>query len=416
MTNKEFLSKLLRLARSGKNWKLLLLRPIVAFKILRIKSRNRAQIDSGLNPSESFFYQQYQIYKDSKLGEKEPPSDRIQGSITWVVVPVSAEGGGARTISRFIRVLSNAGIKQTILIWSSAGVVDIMQQKHIWHQIFQVPMDVDIQLYNDSHDCEFIIATAWQTAIPSMKLTNKARRLYFIQDDEKVFEPMGDSSNLVKLGLGEFGAAITAGPWLQSVARDQGISNVAHFGFGADPIYAHVPRNINNKIVAYYQPGKARRQAALLLSVVELVCSWEPGTSVELVGGGGVGPLNRKITNLGALSPLDLASRYHAASVGLVLSASNASLIPYEMRACGIPVVTNSGAHSEWLGENIGIYYENSDPIALAQKVIEVISNNRQYEEINFNWEKNIENCLINLSHQSDLGSSFPRLLKEFFK
>jgi uncharacterized protein (DUF697 family) len=203
------------------------------------------------------------------------------------------------------------------------------------------------------------MATAWQTAIPSLGLSaHKKRRIYFIQDDERAFEATGDASNLIELGMNEFGAAITAGSWLETICSSYGVETTSSFNFGADKVYRHRERAQNKKIVAYYQPGKPRRQAALLLATLGAICDADPSITVDLVGGGNRGFITAQIYNHGALAPIDLSMIYHTARVGLVLSATNASLIPYEMRACGIPVVTNVGANAEWLGKELGIFYE----------------------------------------------------------
>ena len=51
------------------------------------------------------------------------------------------------------------------------------------------------------------------------------------------------------------------------------------------------------------------------------------------------GKLPFHVHNHGVLSPQQLADLYRTVSVGMVFSATNYSMIPSEMMACGCPVI-----------------------------------------------------------------------------
>jgi len=68
------------------------------------------------------------------------------------------------------------------------------------------------------------------------------------------------------------------------------------------------------------------------------------------------------------LQPEELSQLYARATVGLVLSLTNYSLVPKEMMACGLPVVDVRGASAESVfGREPGVIeMADADPLALA--------------------------------------------------
>jgi glycosyltransferase involved in cell wall biosynthesis len=69
----------------------------------------------------------------------------------------------------------------------------------------------------------------------------------------------------------------------------------------------------------------------------------------------------------GLLAPEELARLYGEATVGVVLSMTNPSLVPTEMLACGLPVVdVASDAMVTTFGHDGPIRLADFDPLALA--------------------------------------------------
>ena len=84
-----------------------------------------------------------------------------------------------------------------------------------------------------------------------------------------------------------------------------------------------------------------------------------------------------KYKNLKVLPSInDLAALYRTSTLGIVFSTTNPSLVPYEMMACGLPVVDMKLEHSE---SNYGDSIENaflfsSIPEKMAEEIILVIN------------------------------------------
>ncbi len=74
--------------------------------------------------------------------------------------------------------------------------------------------------------------------------------------------------------------------------------------------------------------------------------------------------------NVGVLPSEKLAFHYNQATVGLVLSLTNPSLVPTEMLACGLPVVdVASDAMVATFGHDGPVVLADFDPIAIADAI-----------------------------------------------
>ena len=70
------------------------------------------------------------------------------------------------------------------------------------------------------------------------------------------------------------------------------------------------------------------------------------------------------------MRPERLAWTYSEATVGIALSMTNASLVPQDMRACGLPCIELAGGAAEaTYGDDGGVTFAPFDPVALADRV-----------------------------------------------
>ncbi len=73
---------------------------------------------------------------------------------------------------------------------------------------------------------------------------------------------------------------------------------------------------------------------------------------------------------LGLVRPERLAWAYSEATVGIALSMTNASLVPQDMRACGLPCVELAGGAAQaTYGDHGGVTFAAFDPVAIADQV-----------------------------------------------
>jgi glycosyltransferase involved in cell wall biosynthesis len=103
-------------------------------------------------------------------------------------------------------------------------------------------------------------------------------------------------------------------------------------------------------VLFYGRPSSDRRAFELgILSLVQ-VAKAHPDVEFILVGGdldGFVIPFRHRCE--GVLDFQELAALYNECDIALVLSMTNASLLPIELMACGVPVVSNRAPWTEWL-------------------------------------------------------------------
>src|SRR6185295_13510110 len=81
------------------------------------------------------------------------------------------------------------------------------------------------------------------------------------------------------------------------------------------------------------------------------------------------GPLAFDATIHGLLSPDELGALYNRCVAGLVISATNVSLVPHEMLAAGCIPVVNDAEHNRIVLDNDFVTYSPPTPFELAESI-----------------------------------------------
>jgi glycosyltransferase involved in cell wall biosynthesis/GT2 family glycosyltransferase len=274
--------------------------------------------------------------------------ERLQ--LSWVIPDFSQGAGGHMTIFRIIQFLEAFGHEQTIWIQNAYNHRDPASAKALINRHYRklgprvhvrfLPDDVR-QLSGDA-----IIATDCWTAFPVSRATNFKERFYFIQDFEPQFHPMGESY-LIAEGTYSLGfAALCAGDWLLSKAREYGMW-ARSWSLAADTqsyYPASLPRNAGvgepKRIAFYGRSYTPRRAVGLGLAAFEELARRRNDFVVQMFGEDGSGKdYNFPHEQKGILDPDGLAELYRNSDVGVSFSTTNYSLVPLEMMACGLAVV-----------------------------------------------------------------------------
>lgn len=249
-----------------------------------------------------------------------PPSRTFDPSamnLHWLIPNFRlGAGGGPKAIELLIGFLNQRGHRNTV--WGD---------------------DVD----PGQIDGDAVIATHYRTAYPAHAVTAVRQRFYLVQDFEPAFYPMG-AEYLLAEATYRFGFhCITSSRWLQEMLRDQFGAKVDRFVYAYDPTHYHPdagePRS-THRIAFYARSSTPRRAVELGLLALEIVAREYPTVHVDFFGAN-VGRMNvpYAYTDHGVLTDAELARLYRHAALGMVFSATNYSLIPHEMMACGLPVV-----------------------------------------------------------------------------
>jgi len=331
--------------------------------------------------TESFIDLEYPL----NLSEEHDVSPK---GIIWIVPPIAKGGGGATTISRFIKYFALKGIPQEVQV-TSMHVVDLKSQESCWRDL-GIMKNIPIKLFKHSKTNEIVIVTAWQTYTKGISISARNRRILFLQDDEAGFEPVSDLGNLLQVTIKNFDYAITAGDWLKkTVARE--INSVCHFEFGVDSIYFS-PFNFRHRhLIAFHQPDKPRRMGGLMAAFLREFHESNPSWDISTVGSNIVDNSLSFVNQRGVLDPVDLASLYRSGNIGVILSATNASLVPYEMASTGLHVVTNTGANSEWLGHFPQLNYCDANLNSLSNTTNKLLNKAQQQSAGMPSWESQLD-------------------------
>jgi glycosyltransferase involved in cell wall biosynthesis len=169
---------------------------------------------------------------------------------------------------------------------------------------------------------------------------------------------------------------ITIGRWLSRKLRGEVGADSAHFEFGADlNLYRPDPAaNPAKPTVCFiHQPDKPRRGAELGLKALSWVQEKRPDVSLVLYGSDLNGPSSLNHKNLRLVKPRDCAKIYQSSTVGLSLSLTNPSRVPFEMMACGLPVVELHRDSTVWDFPEDAMLLSKGSPEALGNALLRIL-------------------------------------------
>jgi glycosyltransferase involved in cell wall biosynthesis len=259
-----------------------------------------------------------------------------------VVVPWLIEGsGGHNTILNLIRRLEARGHRVSLWIHDPAGRnagEDVAALVHEWYGGMEGPVGYGLDGFAGS---DVVVATGWQTVHPVLMLEGCKARAYLVQDHEPEFLPESAeriwADQTYRLGL----HCITAGRWLRDLVTQNYGATASWFALGVDhEVYA--PRDVaraDDLVLVYSRTTTPRRAVPLALLALDELRRRRPDVRIELFGDPRGTPRLLDATDLGVLDRDALAEAYSRATVGVVLSLTNYSLIAQEMLACGLPCV-----------------------------------------------------------------------------
>ncbi len=177
------------------------------------------------------------------------------------------------------------------------------------------------------------MATGWQT-VARVRTLPAAGRAYLVQDHEPEF--FGTSvqrawaEDSYRHGL----YPITAGQWLADMMGEMYGLPATAFDLGIDgERYRPSPEveRRSNVVVAYARSTTPRRGVPVALAALRELHDRRPEVEVWLFGHGGPPGVDFPYKNLGVVPEPELPAIYAEATVGLVLSMTNYSLVAQEM-------------------------------------------------------------------------------------
>jgi predicted HAD superfamily hydrolase/glycosyltransferase involved in cell wall biosynthesis len=244
--------------------------------------------------------------------------------------------GGHRTIFNLARRAYQYGFELYIFLEGEGDGI-----KCVAEYLQGVPANISIG-WNVAVPVDFALATIAHSAEVVAKHPCKSKG-YLVQDFEAGFNPLSDgyvaAENSYCEGLQHF----TVGNWLSHVLSNQYSASTVPAGLGVDTsLYRpSVKENREDAVCFLYQPEKPRRMPRLGIESLRLLKQKRPQTKIYVYGSDlPLTDTGFDVINLGLITDLKLINDlYNKCRVGLCISLSNPSRIPFEMMAAGtVPV------------------------------------------------------------------------------
>jgi glycosyltransferase involved in cell wall biosynthesis len=261
------------------------------------------------------------------------------------VIPSFRRGsGGHATLVALMRALQALG--HSISIWLEdcegrhAGERAVVT-KRSFEQFFAADglrLESDLSRWDGA---DVALATGWQTVARTLLLDAVAARAYLVQDHEPDFYGASAEAIWAEQSYQQGLRCIAASPWLAELLRARYGATAMHFDLALDHrVYRPSESHRRDDLVVFYSRAATPRRAVPLgLLALEELSRRRPTIEIALFGE------DRRLTtpfahrHLGVLEPVRLAKLYAEATVGMVLSLTNPSLVALEMMACGLPCV-----------------------------------------------------------------------------
>lgn len=261
-------------------------------------------------------------------------------SIAWLIPSLIEGSGGHRTILQHADYLQRKGYRCILYLENETAHTEAGLRKTV-RQLFGYEFEAVHAGWSNIQPADMVFATIWYSAKVVRDLPFACVRGYFVQDYEAQFNPMGDAylmaENSYRYGL----HPIAIGRWLPAMLqRDFAVPSL-HFDFCADlDVYRRLPGMARERAICFiHQPEKPRRCAELGIEALGIVKHHMPDVKIYLYGSRSAGRVWFEHENLGLIN-LEACNRlYNRCQVGLCISTTNPSRIPFEMMAAGLPVV-----------------------------------------------------------------------------
>ncbi|NCQ54259.1 glycosyl transferase [Candidatus Saccharibacteria bacterium CG11_big_fil_rev_8_21_14_0_20_41_19] len=296
-------------------------------------------------------------------------------TINWVMSPPGG-GGGHQNIFRFIEILDKLGYKNNVYLYSTQDDMTIAQARDNVSAYCEADK-LSFYRYkkNIMEQSDILFATGWETAYPVFNEKTDAHKMYFVQDFEPFFYPMGTdyvlAENTYKFGF----HGVTAGGWLDKKLTSEYGMVCDHYDFGADPKnYQLTNSNKRKEIFFYARPVTERRGFDLGVMALEIFHKRMPEYTINMAGWDiSEWDVPFPYVNHKMMKMQELSDVYNKSAAALVMSLTNMSLLPLELLACGTIPVVNDAPNNRLVSNNPYIAYTDPSPEALADKIIEIV-------------------------------------------
>ena len=303
------------------------------------------------------------------LPEPAPHTPGEPLTVAWVTVPPSATSGGHTTMFRLIGALEDAGHTCVVYLDDRHGWDIEQHRRNVRAWLPNIRAEVrDVRA--GIEDAHVIFATSWQTAYPVLASPALGRALLLRRGLRAVVLPgrqrgppgRGHLSLRLPRGHRRRGGWPDAAPRLRHADRPLRL-RLRPRDLRARPLARGRERRTG--ICYYCRPSTPRRAHELAIATLDLFAARHPEVDIHFYGEP-PGKLPFRAIDHGFLNPKQLNELYNRCVAGLVLSATNVSLVPHEMLASGCIPVVNDAEHARIVLDNDHVAYAPPTPFELA--------------------------------------------------
>lgn len=307
--------------------------------------------------------------------------------IAWLVPSLIEGSGGHRTILQNIEALIDRGHDCTLYVEhngpshgpeAEAAIADARAKLRDYFGFEDAPIRLGFTI---DEPVDMVVATAWYTAHAAAQ-ASAPHKVYFVQDYEAWFMPMGDgyiyAENSYRLGL----TPLTIGRWLTSRLASQFACRGTYFDFcAAADVYARLPQIKRERAVCVIvQPEKPRRCPRTAIEAMGIVKHFMPDVTIHMYGSKDRPAVWFEHEWHGLVNVAKCNELYNRCQVGLCISSSNPSRVPFEMMAAGLPVVDVHRENNLYDMPESAVLLADARPEDIAQAIMDLLNNEARRE------------------------------------
>jgi O-antigen biosynthesis protein len=330
-------------------------------------------------------------------------------TVNWFIPFFDHAFGGIYTILRFADYFhAKRDIMNRLIIYGNTGASETEIKQKITKRFPNLSTEKVIILRSTDLDvlpeADISIATYWTSAYLLLKFNKTKGKFYFIQDYEPLFYPAGAFYALAEATyrFGFYGIVNTPGLCDFYVKNYEGNARYFVPSIDSNVFYPSEknflkPSQSNPFTIFFYaRPSISRNASELGFSALQKIkkkygecvriysagSNWDP-RSYDLEG----------IINLGILPYEKTGDLYRNCDLGLsFIFTKHPSYLPFELMACGCPVITNHNQATTWfLKDDINCLLTEPSVSCICENIERLIDNSDLRKKLSFNGLKSIQ-------------------------
>ena len=300
-------------------------------------------------------------------------SVKVKKKIAWIMPDLLDGSGGHRTIISNANYLVTKGYQCDLYFNEDYISTADQMYKKITNYFGECKCQVYVGLRLRC-DYDMIFATYSVITPEIVKNSNCKNKMYFVQDFEPWFNAMGDGYISKENTYMEDFRMVSIGNWLVHKISSEYNGKITSFPFCADlNIYKPIPIEKEEAVCFIFQPDKPRRCVELGLRALKIVKAIKPNLKIYLYGSRQEYYVDFEHENLKIISLQECNKLYNKCKVGLCISSSNPSRIPFEMMASGLPVVDVYRDNNLYDMPDGGVTLAYSTPQSIATAILNLL-------------------------------------------